>query len=114
MRWIDIGTDAVSALSDGDGASFSSKMVTDYVRRAARRAGLTRTGIHILRHRFCSHLAMNGAPAKAIQDLAGHRELGTTQRYMHASPAALESAIRLLEPSAVLQSHGEILETPVF
>jgi hypothetical protein len=28
------------------------------------------TGVHILRHTFCSHLAMRGAPARAIQELA--------------------------------------------
>jgi len=54
-------------------------MVTDYVRRAARRAHLVNTGIHILRHTFCSHLAMRGAPARAIQELAGHQDIGTTQ-----------------------------------
>ena len=36
-----------------------------------------------LRHTFCSHLAMREAPARAIQELAGHSELGVTQRYMH-------------------------------
>jgi hypothetical protein len=41
---------------------------------------------------------MRGAPARAIQDLAGHQELQTTQRYMHLSPAALDAAIALLEP----------------
>ena len=40
---------------------------------------------------------MRGAPARAIQELAGHQDLGTTQRYMHLSPAALDGAIRLLE-----------------
>jgi len=37
-----------------------------------------------------------------VQKLAGHRDLGTTQRYMHLSPLAIEAAIRLLElpPSA--------------
>jgi hypothetical protein len=40
---------------------------------------------------------MRDAPAKAIQELAGHQELGTTTRYVHLSPAALENAIRLLE-----------------
>ena len=34
---------------------------------------------------------------RAIQELAGHQDLGTTQRYMHLSPAALDAAIRLLE-----------------
>ena len=40
---------------------------------AARRAKLSQEGVHILRHTFCSHLAMRGAPARAIQELAGHR-----------------------------------------
>ena len=51
----------------------------------------------MLRHTFCSHLAMYGAPARAIQELAGHSELSMTQRYMHLSPAALDSAIQLLD-----------------
>ena len=37
---------------------------------------------------------------RAIQELAGHREIGTTQRYMHLSPAAIEGAIRLLDERA--------------
>jgi hypothetical protein len=59
-----------------------------------------------------------GAPARAIQELAGHHALQTTQRYMHLSPAALDAAIRLLdEPGPGLgpakagphDSHGEIV-----
>ena len=40
---------------------------------------------------------MRGAPAKAIQELAGHADLSTTMPYMHLSPASLNQAIRLLE-----------------
>jgi len=54
---------------------------------------------------------MRGAPAKAIQELAGHRDLSTTQRYMHLSPAAVEGAIRLLEQPAPVSRFGDILET---
>ena len=82
-------------------------MVQDHLQRAAHR-GHVREGVHILRHTFCSHLAMRGAPARAIQELAGHQDLGTTQRYMHLSPAAIENAIRLLDgPTA----RGDNLET---
>src|SRR5213593_2659095 len=87
------------------------QIVHTRVKRAARKAGLSQAGVHILRHTFCSHLAMRGAPPRAIQEPAGHRELGMTQRYMHLSPAALDSAIRLLDQPAVLQSFGDILET---
>jgi integrase len=54
------------------------------------------------RHTFCSHLAMRGAPARAIQELAGHQDLSTTQRYMHLSPAAIDGAIRLLDSTGIL------------
>ena len=64
---------------------------------AMAKAGLPVAGPHSLRHTFCSHLAMRGAPARAIQELAGHSELGVTQRYMHLSPAALDAAIQLLD-----------------
>jgi len=54
---------------------------------------------------------MRGAPARAIQELAGHKDLTTTQRYMHLSPSAIESAIRLLESSGPLGQRGDIAET---
>jgi integrase len=108
------------------------QIVQTRAKRAARRAGLAPSasksgggGVHILRHTFCSHLAMRGAPARAIQELAGHKELSMTQRYMHLSPAALDAAIRLLEQPAgpdhaghyvadarqTVQSFGDMLET---
>ena len=53
-----------------------------------------RPAVHIdCATRSCSHLAIRGAPARAIQELAGHQDLMTTQRYMHLSPALVENAI---------------------
>ncbi|RKH11164.1 hypothetical protein D7V97_11815 [Corallococcus sp. CA053C] len=64
-------------------------LLNKWMSRIKRLAGLKVTGgIHILRHTFCSRLAMAGAPAMAIQELAGHQNLSTTQRYLHLSPAA--------------------------
>ena len=80
-----------------DDEPLTEGMVQGLVRRAAQKAALFNNGPHMLRHTFCSHLAMRGAPARAIQELAGHQNLTTTQRYMHPSPAALDGAIRLLE-----------------
>src|SRR5206468_1664123 len=47
-----------------DSTTFSADMVKHAVERAARRAGVNESGVHRLRHTFCSHLAMRGAPAR--------------------------------------------------
>jgi integrase len=93
------------------GKPLSQRAVQGLVRRAARKAGLANQGVHILRHTFCSHLAMKGAPTRAIQELAGHKQIMTTQRYMHLSPAAVEAAIRLLEQPSPVARLGDMLET---
>jgi integrase len=68
--------------------------------RACKRAKLRAIGWHVLRHTFCSHLAMRGAVPKAIQELAGHTTLAVTLRYMHLAPSALRDAIQLLDRPA--------------
>jgi site-specific recombinase XerD len=98
-------------LCQDNGNSLTQKIVREHVRRAARRAQIANGGVHVLRHTFCSHLAMRGAPARAIQELAGHVDLSTTQRYMHLSPAAVEGAIRLLDAPGILPGSGDIAET---
>jgi integrase len=93
-----------------DGSPVPGHTLHDWVERAQRRAGLAATGnVHILRHTFCSHLAMRGAPTKAIQELAGHRHLSTTMRYMHLSPSERERAIGLLNARGAygtIAAHG--------
>jgi integrase len=102
---------ATRVLCQPDGSPLSADRVKHHVERAARRAQLNANGVHRLRHTFCSHLAMRGAPARAIQDLAGHQDLTTTQRYMHLSPAAIDSAIRLLDSPAAVPHRGNMVAT---
>ncbi len=92
------------------GQPLTQKMVQNLVKWASRKAGVP-SGVHILRHTFCSHLAMLGAPTSAVQQLAGHQHLSTTQRYMHLSPAALEGSIGLLDQRRAVPALGDILET---
>jgi integrase len=93
-------------LCSESGAPLTQREVQGLVARAARRANLRNVGVHVLRHTFCSHLAMRGAPTRAIQELAGHQDLVTTQRYMHLSPAAIDGAIALLD-----RGRGNIVAT---
>ncbi|PYR89147.1 MAG: hypothetical protein DMF84_25970 [Acidobacteria bacterium] len=90
-----------------EGSPITRDRVIEAVRGAQRVAGLPEQGVHILRDTFCSRLAMKGAPARALQELAGEADLSTTQRYMHLSPAATEDAIRLLDGP---QSGGELAQ----
>lgn len=68
------------------------------------------TGWHVLRHTFASHLAMRGAPPKAIQELCGHADLSETMRYMHLSPGSRDAAIRLLDSRGDEIRVGETVE----
>ena len=57
-------------------STVTAKVLQKWIAKAQRRAGLKASGaLHILRHTFCSHLAMKGAPALSIQKLAGHKNL---------------------------------------
>jgi integrase len=57
--------------------------------RAVRKAGLDhlpgagKLRIHDLRHLCGTFLVMNGVDLETIRDILGHRDLATTQRYLH-------------------------------
>lgn len=53
--------------------------------------------LHDLRHSFASHLAMEGADIRTIQELLGHSDITTTQIYSHLSPEHMRKAISKLE-----------------
>jgi integrase len=98
-------------LCHDDGRPLTQQVMIDLLAKVGRLANVRSNGPHILRHTFCSHLAMKGAPARAIQELAGHRDLTTTQKYMHLSRTAVADAIRLLDRPGAPGDFGDIVET---
>ncbi|HYH95568.1 tyrosine-type recombinase/integrase [Hyalangium sp.] len=57
-----------------NGQRATRTVVSRRMEKAQKRAGLPVTrALHILRHTFCSRLAMRGAPAKALQGWPGTR-----------------------------------------
>ncbi|UQA57411.1 tyrosine-type recombinase/integrase [Polyangium aurulentum] len=65
-------------------------------RRAQKKAGLSGFRFHDLRHFFVTELFRGGAAAPAVQALAGHLHLSTTQRYAHMVRKDLKATIGLL------------------
>jgi integrase len=63
------------------------------------KAGLRYFGVHALRHGFCSELVRNNVGLEAIRVLAGHEDLRTTQRYVHAERADLKDAMETFSSS---------------
>ncbi len=85
-------------IHDGKGGRVAANSLHVWMATVLRRAKRpVRRGLHVLRHTFCSHLAMRGAPARVIQELAGHVTLTTTLGYMHLAKGAGHAAIALLD-----------------
>lgn len=55
--------------------------------------------IHSLRHHACSALIRAGVDLSVVRDLMGHRDISTTQIYLHATGQALHEGADSLESS---------------
>lgn len=70
-------------------------MVKGYFKKAeVDRAGIS---VHSIRHSFCSRLLERGVSLKTIQILAGHKNISTTERYLHISDMKIRKEVRLAE-----------------
>ena len=83
------------------GRAISRPTLWRIVKRRAAMARLPKeVSPHWLRHSFATHLLAGGAPIRAIQEMLGHADIGTTQVYTHVDAGRLASVVRKFHPRA--------------
>ena len=94
-------TTEVALLLTGRGHPVSRRDMTRLLDEACQRAGIAGgTHPHALRHSFATHLMDNGADTRSIQELLGHSDASTTQRYTHVSKERLRLVYSESHPRA--------------
>jgi len=82
-----------------NGGNLERRYVYGIVRRYMKLAGIDKGkhGPHLLRHTFCTRLHQKGVDPFTIKDLAGHKSLNTTMRYIRIENREQAEAIDRLE-----------------
>lgn len=114
-RVVPIGSKAIAAIDrylsfrDGDSQealfitkknrSISRVQVWRLVKDYAKQAGITKNIFpHTFRHSFATHLLDHGADLRIIQELLGHANISSTDRYTHVSRLHIQEAFQAFHP----------------
>ena len=81
---------------------FTRQAVFKMIKERATAVGIDpkRISPHVLRHCFASHMLQHGADIRAIQELLGHADIGTTQIYTHVDAHRFGELHRRFHPRA--------------
>jgi integrase/recombinase XerC len=84
-----------------NGTRLSTRSVARLLEKYLKQAGLdSRASPHTLRHSFATHMLDAGADIRCVQELLGHKSLGTTQIYTHVTTQRLRDSYHKAHPRA--------------
>ncbi|MEK6579813.1 MAG: tyrosine-type recombinase/integrase [Bdellovibrionota bacterium] len=88
----------------------SRGIIYDRVKRFARLSRIAkRVTPHVLRHTFATHLVRMGEKLIVLRDLLGHKQLTSTQIYLHMTGEDLRNAVDRHPVGKLLDSLGKFL-----
>lgn len=93
-----------------EGATLSRNAIYERVRTHARQAHIPkRVSPHRLRHTFATHLVQEGVGLVTLRDLLGHRQITSTQIYIHLTAQDLRKAADKHPVSKLIRRMEELL-----
>lgn len=93
-------TGALFISSENERGRLRLDSVTHAVSEARKRAGIEKQGsTHMLRHTAATLMLENGADVRFVQQLLGHKELGSTQKYTHVAIRKLKEVHAKTHPA---------------
>ena len=91
-------TDDVLFLNHRGGA-FTRMGIWKILQQTSVRAGISEhVHPHMFRHSFATHLLEGGADLRAVQEMLGHSDIGTTQIYTHINREYVKEVHSLFHP----------------
>jgi len=81
------------------GKKYSESSIRKFLFRSVQKAGISKKVTpHTLRHSYATHLLENGADLITIQNMLGHENIVTTERYLHVNRKHLVESISKYHP----------------
>ena len=71
-------------------------MADKILKAACLSAGLVGVSTHSFRRTALTMMSSAGIPLRVIQEISGHNDLGTLQRYLEVSPDQKRSAVAVI------------------
>ena len=75
---------------------FSANTLTQYFHKLYKDAGIDGASSHSGRRTFITNLANKGINVRLLAQLAGHKHISTTQRYIDCNDGMLRAAVELI------------------